>query len=144
MPGPASAGDDAQLPLVEDTPLIRAFHPRFTALDLDRQVRPASRAFNDIKDEQTGTVAMSVYRADLLIRDDIPLDAIVEAHPDFLIVSVPTKSYWDLQLEVVPAPEAGRVGHAHMHVLGGLTKGRKNRLVAAVVQGPGGWVKGPP
>ena len=85
---------------------------------------------------------MSVYRTDYLDEDDVPYEAIVALHPDHLIVSHPAGIYVSLGLLLSAAPEEGEVGRAHMHVIG-LTGGRKNRLVQAVLEGPGAWVKGP-
>lgn len=135
-------GEEQDAPPPREVHLLRAFHPGFISEEADGTVRPASNAFNEIADAISHVVAMSVYRADVLSLGNIPYEDIVRDHPDFLIVSIPTGVYMDVGLNVVSAPETGPIGEAHMHVFG-LTKGRKNRLVEAVVLGPGYWVKGP-
>jgi hypothetical protein len=122
--------------------ILRSFSPAFV-LDLPGGgKRPDSRAFNEIRDKESDVKAMSVYRTDLLDEDGIPYEEIIAKHPSHLIVSHPAQTYADLSLSLRAAPEEGRVGRAHMHVAG-LTGGRKNRLVEAVLGGPGRWVKGP-
>jgi hypothetical protein len=130
-------------PIASEAHLLRSFHPSFVAEDIEGKKRPASRAFNSITDSETEVHAMSVYRTDLLDEASVSYDEIIAEHPNHLIVSLPAQTYADLGLELVAAPEDGVIGPAHMHVTGKLTQARKNRLVEAVMNGPGRWVKGP-
>jgi hypothetical protein len=89
-------------------------------------------------DKLTGVKAMSVYRADLLDELGVEYEAIIESHPDHLIVSITARQVRDLELGVVPVPEHGPIGQAHAHVTGKKTGGRRSRLADAAE-----WVKGP-
>ncbi len=125
------------------TPLLRSFSPEFLVEVEGGGVRPSGQAFQAITDKETGLRAMSVYRADVLDALDVPYEAIVENHPEQLIVRLPAERLREQGLGIIAAAGPGRVGPAHCHVFGNLTRGKRSRIADAVAQDPGAWIKGP-
>jgi hypothetical protein len=142
MPEGEAIQDDPAIP--NDCELLRSFSPQFIAPVHGGGLRPSSQAFQKIRDKVTGEYAMSVYRADILDELGVEYEAIVDDHPDHLIVCIPTRRFRDLELGIVPKREPGRAGPAHCHVSGQLSSGKRSRLADAVVDGEGRWIKGPP
>jgi hypothetical protein len=142
MPEEEVVQDDPAIP--NECGLLRSFSPQFIAAIHGGGVRPDSRAFQKITDKTTGERAMSVYRADILDELSVDYEAIIENHPDHMIVCIPTKTFRDLELGIVSKPEPGPAGPAHCHVSGQLSGSKRDRLVNAVVDGVGTWIKGPP
>ena len=142
MPEGEDVPDDFAIP--SDCQLLRSFSPQFIVPVQGGGLRPDRRAFQEITDKNTGVRAMSVYRRDLLDELQVEYEAIVETHPDHLIVCLAASKFRELGLGVVSAPEAGRAGPAHCHIFGKLSGSRQSRLVDAVVDGGDDtWIKGP-
>jgi hypothetical protein len=141
MPEGEAVKDDPAIP--DECGLLRSFSPQFVVAIQGGGVRPSSQAFQKITDKATGERAMSVYRADILEELGIEYEAIIEKHPDHLIVRIPTKMFRDLELGIVPKAGSDRPGPAHCHVSGQLSGSKRDRLANAVVGGEGSWIKGP-
>ncbi len=136
QPGPAEIADDASISGAVD--LLRSFHPHFFVKTAAGEIRPDSRAFNEILDLKRSFVAKDAGSSDRQSLDDSgsgrrrrrrpSYEGIIGDHPDHLIVSIPARNYRDLGLGILPVVEPGPVGAAHCHVTGKLTPGKKNRL----------------
>src|SRR5437773_975761 len=87
-----------------DVEMLRGFHGQFISSIEGGGVRPSRQAFQCIADKVTGELAMSVYRADVLVPAGIPFEGIIASRPDYLIVGIPASVFRGVDLGIVPRP----------------------------------------
>ena len=101
------------------TRLLRRIPPQWRVPDGEGGLRPASGAFQDVRDE-TGTKALSVYIETVLRLSGLTPEDVIDGMPGYGLVAFTAERARELGLGVVTAPrdDQGPIGVAHAHVFG--------------------------